>query len=53
MTEFTGDAEGWYHSKMSWTGDWRYNIWFSIGSSVAFALVCLVLGWLRLIRIDF
>jgi ABC-type transport system involved in multi-copper enzyme maturation permease subunit len=47
------DPDAWIAERLSWTGNWRFNIWFSIGSSIAFVLVCLGVGWLRLSRMDF
>lgn len=36
-----------------WGGPLKYNLWFSVGSSLAFLLIALGLGWWRLARIDF
>jgi hypothetical protein len=36
-----------------WGGPLKYNLWFSVGSSLAFLLLALGLGWWRLSRIDF
>jgi hypothetical protein len=45
--------DDWYEQTFSWTAPWRFNIFFSIGSSLAFVLAMLTLAWLRLRRIDF
>ncbi len=50
---FKVQDESWYATRLSWTADWRFNIWFSIGSSVAFTALLLGLGCFRLSRIDF
>ncbi len=43
----------WYEQTFTWNAPWRFNIFFSIGSSLAFVLAMLTLAWLRLRRIDF
>ncbi|MCZ6596204.1 MAG: ABC transporter permease [Planctomycetota bacterium] len=43
----------WYEEQLGLTSEWKYNILFSVGSSVAFTLVMLLLGWWKLNRIDF
>jgi hypothetical protein len=43
----------WYSGKMGWSSPWRYNYLFSIGSSLAFAALMLLLGWIKLERIEF
>ena len=43
----------WYAEKLDWTAEWKYSIWFSIGSSLGFVLICLALAGFRLSRIDF
>ena len=43
----------WYEQVFTWSAPWRFNIFFSIGSSLAFVLAMLTLAWLRLRRIDF
>jgi ABC-type transport system involved in multi-copper enzyme maturation permease subunit len=47
------DENEWYESRFGWTAPLPYNVWFSIGSSLAFALLMLSLAWWRLSRIDF
>jgi ABC-type transport system involved in multi-copper enzyme maturation permease subunit len=42
-----------YEERFGWTAPLKYNAFFSIGSSLAFAAVMLALGWWRLSRIDF
>jgi ABC-type transport system involved in multi-copper enzyme maturation permease subunit len=42
-----------YERKLSWTGPLKYNLTFSIASSLAFVVAVLALGWWRLSRIDF
>jgi hypothetical protein len=42
-----------FEEQARWGGPLEYNLWFSLGSSVAFAVAMLALGWQRLIRIDF
>ncbi|MBM3975747.1 MAG: ABC transporter permease [Planctomycetes bacterium] len=39
--------------RFGWTAEWKYNAWFSIGSSVAFTALMLLLGIWRMRRIDF
>lgn len=43
----------WYRKTFSWNAPWKFNIFFSIGSSLAFALLMLFFAWLKLRRIDF
>ena len=43
----------WYEEELRLNAPLPYNIFFSVGSSVAFALVMLLLGWWRLARIEF
>jgi ABC-type transport system involved in multi-copper enzyme maturation permease subunit len=43
----------WYRQQFGWTSPWRYNIFFSLASSLAFASLMLTIAWLRLSRIDF
>jgi ABC-type transport system involved in multi-copper enzyme maturation permease subunit len=42
-----------YEQLLDWDAPLRYNIFFSIGSSLAFLLAMLGLAWWRLSRIDF
>ncbi len=46
-------ASNWYDEKLDWDAEWRFNIFFSIGSTLLFTAVMLGLGWLKLSRIDF
>ena len=43
----------WYEKVFTWDGELKYNVFFSIGSSLAFILAMLTLAWLRLRTIDF
>ena len=43
----------WYRNRFDWDAEWRYNIFFSLGSSLAFTVFMLFLGWIRIRRIDF
>ena len=47
------DGDRWLQDKMSFTAPLKYNIFFSIGSSLAFALTMLFIAWLALRRINF
>jgi ABC-type transport system involved in multi-copper enzyme maturation permease subunit len=42
-----------YERNFTLTAPWRFNILFSVGSSLAFVAAMLVLGWWRLTRIEF
>ncbi|MBL8859021.1 MAG: ABC transporter permease [Planctomycetes bacterium] len=46
-------AVEWYEKRFGWTSPLRFNAFFSLGSSVAFALIMLLLARWRLSRIDF
>ena len=48
-----GHPDVWFSNRFSWTAEWRYNAWYSLGSSLAFVLVMLGLSWVRLRRINF
>jgi hypothetical protein len=55
---FARDAElmapdQWYERRLGWTSELKFNLFFSIGSSIAFAMVMLLIAWWRLTRIDF
>lgn len=39
--------------EFGWSAPWKYNAWFSIGSSFAFTVLILALGIWRIRRIDF
>lgn len=43
----------WYEARLDWDAPWRFNAFFSIGSSLGFAAVMILLSWWRLSRIDF
>ncbi|MCY2959593.1 MAG: hypothetical protein NTY35_05445 [Planctomycetota bacterium] len=43
----------WYARTFGWSAPWRYNAFVSIGTSILFALVLLLLARWRLARIDF
>lgn len=45
--------EAWYERRFGWTSIWKYNAFFSLGTSIAFALILLWLASWRLKRIDF
>ena len=45
--------ESWYSKQLGLTAPLRYNILFSVGSSLAFAGALLAFGWLKLRKIDF
>lgn len=47
------NAEQWYESKFGWTSEWDFNAFVSIGTSLAFTLVMLLISFLRLRRADF
>ena len=50
---FVYQQPDWYADQMDWDAQPKYNLCVSIGSSLAFTLVMLLLGWWRLDRIDF
>ena len=43
----------WYEEQFGWDSPWRYNAFFSIGTSLAFVLLCLAASAFRLNRYDF
>lgn len=43
----------WQRRRYSWSAPLRFNLFFSVGSSLGFALAMLALAWLKLRRIDF
>lgn len=54
LGQIAGMSPGdWYRTTFTWDAELKYNIWFSIGSSVAFILAMLSLAWIRLRSIDF
>lgn len=42
-----------YERKFGWDAEWKYNAFFSIGSTLAFIAAMLAIAWLKLRRIDF
>lgn len=50
---FATDPHTRYRNLLDWDAPWRHNIFFSIGSSLAFLAAVLTLAWWRLSRIDF
>lgn len=49
----TADKDTWLQKKLSFSAPLKFNILFSIGSSIAFALAMLFVSWLALRRINF
>ena len=49
----TRPEEDWYAKRFTMSAPLGYNILYSVGSSIAFAVVMLLLGWWRLSKIDF
>lgn len=47
------DPATWYEQRFGWASELKFNAWFSIATSVVFALAMLGLAWLKLRRIDF
>jgi ABC-type transport system involved in multi-copper enzyme maturation permease subunit len=47
------NKRNWYEEKLRFDAEWKFNILFSIGSSLAFVVVMLLLGWWRLSKIEF
>jgi ABC-type transport system involved in multi-copper enzyme maturation permease subunit len=47
------DPDDWYEKHFGWTAPLRYNAFFSLGSSILFAVVMLLIAQWRLSRIDF
>jgi len=52
-SENATDESSRFENKLGWDAPLKYNIFFSIGSSLAFLLAVLGLAWWRLSRIDF
>ncbi len=52
-TAGTMSPEAWYSREFGWTSTFRHNAFVSIGSSVLFAILLLLLARWRLARIDF
>lgn len=47
------DPAAWWEKTFDWDAELKYNIFFSIGSSLAFIFAMLGFAWLRLRKIDF
>jgi ABC-type transport system involved in multi-copper enzyme maturation permease subunit len=47
------DPEAWYETRFGWSSPLKFNAFFSIGSSLAFAALMLAVAAWRLSRIDF
>lgn len=47
------DPQAWYTQVFGWTSTWRHNAFVSIGTSILFALVMLLIARWRLARMDF
>lgn len=43
----------WYEDEFGWNAPLKFNAFFSIGTSLAFALVCLLISAFKLNRYDF
>ena len=43
----------WFAREFAWDAPLKFNTWFSLASSAAFAAVMLLAGWWRINRIDF
>jgi uncharacterized membrane protein len=50
--QFLGPMQ-WYEGEFGWNSPWKYNAYFSIFSSLSFALLCLLFSVFRLNRYDF
>ena len=50
--QFRGPMQ-WYDDEFGWKSPWKFNAFFSIGTSLAFAMFCLGLSVFRLNRYDF
>ena len=50
--QFQGPME-WYEDEFGWNAPWKYNAYFSIFTSLGFALLCLLGSVFRLNRYDF
>jgi len=47
------NPDEWYRKTFDWDAELKYNIFFSIGTTLAFILAMLALAWFRLRQIDF
>lgn len=52
-SEVSRDPMEMLQSRVGWTAELKYNLWFSIGSTLAFVALTLAFAWWRLSRIDF
>jgi ABC-type transport system involved in multi-copper enzyme maturation permease subunit len=43
----------WYEAQLGWGAAWPFNLWYSLGSSLAFVALTLGYAWRRLARINF
>ena len=43
----------WYEQQLGWSAPWAFNLWYSLGSSLAFVALMLGLAWRRLARVNF
>lgn len=50
--QFRGPMQ-WYEDEFGWNSPLKFNAFFSIGTSLAFALVCLLISAFKLSRYDF
>ena len=50
--EFQQPGE-WYRDQFGWTAPLRFNAFFSIGTSLAFAAAMIAIAWIRLKLTDF
>ena len=50
--QFQGPMQ-WYEDEFGWNSPWKYNAYFSIFTSLGFALLCLLGSVFRLNRYDF
>lgn len=53
LDDVTANDANWYAKRFGFDSELRYNAFFSLGSSLAFTVLMLFLGWLRLSRIEF
>jgi hypothetical protein len=53
IDDVTANDASWYAKRFGFDSPLRYNAFFSLGSSLAFTAVVLLLGWYRLSKIEF
>ncbi|HTF87252.1 MAG TPA: hypothetical protein VK843_02505, partial [Planctomycetota bacterium] len=53
MEGLVRDPHDLFLKQATWSGELKYNLWFSLGSTLAFIALTLALAWWRLSRIDF